>query len=75
MPSDRHDDSNNNESGKRKGKVSLNRKELVEMPRKKMRKSKKQNKNIKELTISDARLSAYGINPKKFKNKLKFGNI
>lgn len=45
------------------------------MPRKKMRKSNKQNKNIKELTISDARLSAYGINPKKFKNKLKFGNI
>jgi hypothetical protein len=24
--------------------------------------------------ISDARLRAYGINPKKFKNKLKYGN-
>lgn len=59
---------------KRKRKISLNGQELVEVPRKKINKGKKQNKNVKELAISDARLSAYGINPKKFKNKLKFGN-
>jgi protein KRI1 len=35
---------------------------------KKIFKDKKQN-----VGISDARLSAYGINPKKFKNKLKYG--
>lgn len=26
-----------------------------------------------EINIADSRLRAYGINPKKFKNKLKFG--
>ncbi|KAJ8924350.1 hypothetical protein NQ315_007146 [Exocentrus adspersus] len=45
-----------------------------ELPRKKFKKSEGQNKNVKELSISDARLSAYGINPKKFKNKMKYGN-
>ncbi|XP_047117987.1 protein KRI1 homolog [Schistocerca piceifrons] len=33
----------------------------------------KNNNNVTEL--SDARLKAYGINPKKFKNKMKYGNI
>ncbi|CAG9838163.1 unnamed protein product [Diabrotica balteata] len=37
--------------------------------RKKPKFSKEQNKS---LSISDARLSAYGINPKKFKNKIKY---
>lgn len=30
--------------------------------------------NNEDQGISDARLRAYGINPKKFKNKLKYGN-
>ncbi|XP_018567968.1 protein KRI1 homolog [Anoplophora glabripennis] len=59
----------------RKRKISINGQGAVEVPKKKNKKGKKQNKNnSKKLDISDARLSAYGINPKKFKNKLKFGN-
>ncbi|CAH1113712.1 unnamed protein product [Psylliodes chrysocephalus] len=39
-------------------------------------KKKKFNKEReKKLPISDARLSAYGINPKKFKNKLKYKKV
>ncbi|CAH0551416.1 unnamed protein product [Brassicogethes aeneus] len=38
------------------------------------KKFKKNNKNEKDIGISDARLQAYGIKPKKFKNKLKYGN-
>ncbi|EFA06706.1 protein KRI1 homolog [Tribolium castaneum] len=37
------------------------------VPNKRVKKSKKQ-----EVEITDARLSAYGINPKKFKNKLRY---
>ncbi|KAF2896128.1 hypothetical protein ILUMI_10041 [Ignelater luminosus] len=38
------------------------------------KKHKQNNKNAEDIGISDARLAAYGINPKKFKNKLKYGN-
>jgi len=44
---------------------------------KKFRKASRQSdvfKNEEDQGISDARLRAYGINPKKFKNKLKYGN-
>jgi len=34
----------------------------------------KRDKNVKSVEISDARLSAFGINPKKYKNKLKYGS-
>ncbi|XP_076267735.1 protein KRI1 homolog [Rhynchophorus ferrugineus] len=48
---------------KRKAKVSNNES-----------KKKRFKKDDSTPTISDARLSAYGINPKKYKNKLKYGN-
>lgn len=44
---------------------------------KKFRKASRQSdvfNNEEDQGISDARLRAYGINPKKFKNKLKYGN-
>jgi len=44
---------------------------------KKFRKASRQRdvfNNEEDQGISDARLRAYGINPKKFKNKLKYGN-
>ena len=38
-----------------------------------IKKKKKKNKNIVE-SLTDERLAAYGINPKKFKKKLKYSN-
>ncbi|KAJ1348120.1 hypothetical protein KIN20_003351, partial [Parelaphostrongylus tenuis] len=38
----------------------------------KLHSSSKKTRTIDEINVSDSRLKAYGINPKKFKNKLKF---
>lgn len=37
-----------------------------------VKKRRRTNNNVDHVGISDARLAAYGINPKKFKNKLKY---
>ncbi|RCN25071.1 hypothetical protein ANCCAN_29218 [Ancylostoma caninum] len=41
--------------------------------RKKKKRVHSAEKEVKQLSIDDDRLRAYGLNPKKFKNKLKFG--
>lgn len=46
----------------------------AEIPNKRQKKTGKAKKSKVDVGISDARLSAYGINAKKFKNKLKYGN-
>lgn len=45
-----------------------------EVPFKKQKRFDNKNKGDTKSSVSDARLSAYGINAKKFKNKLKYGN-
>lgn len=52
---------------KRKQKILANGNVIV-------KKSNKVKKNKEEINLSESRLRAYGINPKKFKNKQKFKN-
>ncbi|KAJ8929925.1 hypothetical protein NQ314_017334 [Rhamnusium bicolor] len=59
---------NQNKNRKRTNSEAQN-----DAPRKKFKNMRSQGE-VKEPSIPDARLVAYGINPKKFKNKLKYGN-
>ncbi|RZC36871.1 KRI1 -like, partial [Asbolus verrucosus] len=59
------ENNNNEKTGKKRKHPDHG---LHVIPKKKF----KENKNKQNIGISDARLSAYGINPKKFKNKLKY---
>lgn len=58
-------------SKNRKRKMNANNEEVAFKKQKRFNNKKKSDMDI---GISDARLSAYGINAKKFKNKLKYGN-
>lgn len=66
-----HDNNRNKSLKNRKRKMNASNEDVAF---KKQRRLNNKKKSDVDTGISDARLSAYGINAKKFKNKLKYGN-
>ncbi|KAJ8686689.1 hypothetical protein QAD02_022483 [Eretmocerus hayati] len=62
-----------NGSTKDENQIALSKKEKRKLLFKKIEKKKEKSKEVNQIaSLSDERLKAYGFNPKKFKNKLKY---